>query len=161
MPGNMDDESFDIRPARAEDVPALIDLTRRAWLSGNCELAPIEAVRHWVAEDFESRWYAEEWHRVHLALVGGRPAGLVLVEEAEVGGLWVHPSFQRRGIGSRLMDLGEDAIRTAGHAQARLQYSEWNVAAPLFYRARGYVESGSFSDMFGVERRVIAMCLDL
>ena len=157
----MDHIALDIRPARAQDVPALVDLTRRAWLSGNCELAPIEAVRHWVEADFESRWYAEEWPRVRLGWIGERPVGLVLTDGDDVGGLWVHPSFQRRGIGSRLMDVGEAEIRAAGHTRARLQYSEWNVAAPLFYRARGYVETGSSTDLFGVERRVIAMRRDL
>jgi hypothetical protein len=31
------------RRAVEKDIPALVDLAQRSWLSGNCELAPIEA----------------------------------------------------------------------------------------------------------------------
>ena len=35
---------FKARRAVKADVPALIDLAQRSWLSGNCELAPMDAV---------------------------------------------------------------------------------------------------------------------
>ena len=65
----------EIRPARADDVAALIDLTRRSWLAGNCELAPMEAVRHWLEDDFEANWYPEQWPRSRVAWAEGKAAG--------------------------------------------------------------------------------------
>ena len=138
------------RRAVESDIPALIDLAQRSWLSGNCELAPMEAVRHWMEEDHESRRYPEIWPKVTVAEHRSRILG---------SDLWVHPSFQRRGIGSLLLQVCEEEIRRAGHAVSRLRYTEYNVAAPLFYRARGYREVSRSPDRLpsGRTRDIIVM----
>ena len=147
------------RRAVEADIPALIDLAQRSWLSGNCELAPIEAVRDWIEEDFESKRYPEIWPNVTVAEHQFRILGLSHINGQEVADLWVHPSFQRRGIGSLLLQICEEEIRSAGHDTARLLYTEYNVAAPLFYRARGYSEVSRSPDRLpsGVEREIIVM----
>ena len=147
------------RRAVEADVPALIDLARRSWLSGNCELAPMEAVRHWLEEDRESRRYPEIWPRVTVAEHRSRILGLSHADGREVADLWVHPSFQRRGIGTLLLRVCEEEIRRAGHAVCRLRYTGYNVAAPLFYRARGYSEVSRSPERLpsGVTRDIIVM----
>ena len=147
------------RRAVEADIPALIDLAQRSWLSGNCELAPIEAVRDWIEEDFESKRYPEIWPNVTVAEHQSRILGLSHINGQEVTDLWVHPSFQRRGIGSLLLQICEEEIRSAGHDTARLLYTEYNVAAPLFYRARGYSEVSRSPVRLpsGVEREIIVM----
>ena len=149
----------DTRRAVEADIPTLIDLAQRSWLSGNCELAPIEAVRDWIEGDFESKRYPEIWPNVTVAEHQSRVVGLSRADGREVADLWVHPSFQRRGIGSLLLEICEEEIRSAGHDTARLLYTEYNVAAPLFYRARGYIEVSRSPDTLpsGVVRAVIAM----
>ena len=130
------------RRAVEADVPALIDLAQRSWLSGNCELAPIAAVRDWIEADSESERFAEIWPQVTVAEHGSRILGLTSTDGREVANLWVHPSFQRRGIGSILLQVAEEEIQLAGYRTARLCYTEYNVAAPRFYRAHGYTEAG-------------------
>ena len=100
--------------------------------------------------DHESRRYPEIWREVTVAEYRSRLLG---------SDLWVHPSFQRRGIGSLLLQICEEEIRRAGHAIARLHYTEYNVAAPLFYRARGYSEVSRSPDRLpsGVTRDIIVM----
>lgn len=147
------------RRAVKTDVPALIDLAQRSWLSGNCELAPIDAVRDWMESDLETKRYPEIWPNVTVAEHRSRILGLAYADGREVAELWVHPSFQRRSIGSRLLQACEQEILRAGYDTSRLQCSEYNVAAPHFYRARGYVEVSRSRGRLpsGVERDIIVM----
>ncbi|MDE3000712.1 MAG: GNAT family N-acetyltransferase [Gemmatimonadota bacterium] len=147
------------RRAVEADVPALIDLAQRSWLSGNCELAPIEAVRDWIECDFERTRYPEIWPNVTVAEHGSRILGLTSTDGQEVADLWVHPSFQRRGIGSTLLQVAEEEIQFAGYRTARLCYTEYNVAASRFYRAHGYTEAGRSPGRLpcGIVRDVVAM----
>lgn len=147
------------RRAVKADVPALIDLAQRSWLSGNCELAPIAAVRDWIKDDFERTRFPELWPRVTVAEHGTRILGLTSTDGREVADLWVHPSFQRRGIGSVLLQIAEEEIQLAGHRTARLCYTEYNVAASRFYRAHGYTEAGRSPESLpcGIVREVVVM----
>lgn len=147
------------RRAVEADVPALIDLAQRSWLSGNCELAPIQAVRDWIEADSKSERFSEIWPKVTVAECGFRILGLTSADGREVTDLWVHPSFQRHGIGSVLLEVAEEEIQLAGHATIRLCYSEYNVAAPCFYRAHGYTKAGRSPETLpcGIVRDVIIM----
>lgn len=112
------------RRAVKADVPALIDLAQRSWLSGNCELAPIQAVRDWIEADSESERFSAIWPKVTVTEQGSRILGLTSTDGREVADLWIHPSFQRRGIGSILLQVAEEEIQLAGHHTVRLCYTE-------------------------------------
>lgn len=147
------------RSAIKTDVPGLIDLAQRSWLSGNCELAPIQVVRDWIEADSEGERFSEIWPKVTVAEQGSRILGLTSTDGREIADLWVHPSFQRRGIGSTLLQVAEEEIQLAGHHTVRLCYTEYNVAAPRFYRANGYTEAGRSPERLscGILRDVIVM----
>ena len=148
-----------IRRAVEADVPALVDLAQRSWLSGNCELAPIQVVRDWMEADSESKRFPEIWPMVTVATIRSLILGLTSTDGHEVADLWVHPSFQRSGIGSILLQVAEEEIHRADHACARLRYTEYNVAAPRFYRANGYKEVSRSHDRLpgGILRDVIVV----
>lgn len=57
-------------------------------------------------------------------------------------GLYVHPSHQGRGLGTRLLDAVHDEMRRRGHlkAVARVQKT-----ATGFFRSRGYVPADESS----------------
>ena len=57
------------------------------------------------------------------------------------------------------MQVAENEICGAGNDNARLCYTEYNVAAPRFYRARGYTEAGRSPEWLscGIVREVIVM----
>jgi GNAT superfamily N-acetyltransferase len=63
-------------------------------------------------------------------------------EAARIRAMYTHPDWIRRGIGTLLLDLGEDAARKAGFKTIELGST---VPGEPLYIARGYVE---------VERRV-------
>ena len=54
-----------IRPASQGDVPGLIELARRSWVSG-FTYAPPEFVSAWLGRDFERDWYGRYPPRNHL-----------------------------------------------------------------------------------------------
>ncbi len=59
------------------------------------------------------------------------------VEPAKIRAFFVHPDWVRRGIGSRILELCEDAARAAGFT--RFEMGATLTGVPL-YRQRGYVE---------------------
>ena len=84
--------------------------------------------------------------------------GWVEVDQDRVAALYVSPLSSRQGVGSKLLSLAEEAIRSAGHAAARLEASPNALG---FYLRRGYVRAGSqmsdgsypLTKKFGVEYR--------
>lgn len=77
--------------------------------------------------------------RIHAGL-SGHTWGAV----AEVRFLWVDESKRHEGIGSRLLQAAEDEARARGCRKIVL--STHSFQAPDFYRRRGYVTAGEFSD---------------
>ena len=131
-----------LRPAYEGDVPGLIELARRSWLSGFAASAPAEFVRGWLARDFEREWYPRHWRSMTVAEVGGVVLGVVQPMRDEINGLWVDPAAQGRGVGTALLRHGEGAIAAAGYGRAWLSCSGFNPKAQRFYLARGYREAG-------------------
>ncbi|PCI78636.1 MAG: GNAT family N-acetyltransferase [SAR86 cluster bacterium] len=58
-------------------------------------------------------------------------------DAARIRAMYTHPDWVRRGIGSLLLDLGEEAARKAGFQTIELGST---VPGEPLYRARGYVE---------------------
>lgn len=132
--------AVELRPATAADVPALVDIARRSWLSAFVDLAPPAFVARWRSRDFEGSWYPRHWPAMTVAVVAGAPVGVMQLADAEVNGLWIAPEAQGRGVGSTLLRDAERRIAAAGHERAWLTCSGFNEHAFRFYLARGYVE---------------------
>jgi ribosomal protein S18 acetylase RimI-like enzyme len=130
-----------LRPAAEADVPALIELARRSWLSAFAQTAPLALIEAWAASDRTSAHYRRYWRDMIVLEESGAMLGLVQPMEAEINGLWVHPAHQGTGAGTRLLRAGEEAIRANGHARAWLHCSAFNPRALAFYVKRGYVET--------------------
>jgi GNAT superfamily N-acetyltransferase len=131
----------DLRPARGDDVDALIELARRSWLSAFAQTAPFAIIDAWVRADRTTAIYRTYWKDMLLLEAGGTILGLVQPKEAEINGLWVHPDHQGKGAGTRLLHAGEDVIRRGGHSVAWLHCSALNPRALAFDVKRGYVET--------------------
>ncbi|MEO0753774.1 MAG: GNAT family N-acetyltransferase [Pseudomonadota bacterium] len=58
-------------------------------------------------------------------------------DAARIRAMYTHPAWTRRGIGTLLLDLGENAARTAGFKAIELGST---VPGEPLYRARGYRE---------------------
>jgi predicted N-acetyltransferase YhbS len=90
----------------------------------------------------------------------GKVVGCVYVElrgaSAYLGLLAVHPSRQRSGLGSQLMQGAEDYCRDAGCQSVDLRIVNLRAELPAFYRRRGYRENGT--SPFPAEARAKQPC---
>jgi len=95
-----------IKRARVEDAATILNLQKLAYLSeaqiyNNDSIPPLTQTLEEIRAEFD--------HQIFLkALIDGRIIGSVRAfqtqETCHIGRLVVHPDFQNRGIGSRLMD---------------------------------------------------------
>ena len=60
----------------------------------------------------------------------------------EIVGLYVLQKAQHRGIGTRLLQAGLDALQTGGCARAALWVLDTNTRAIGYYRAQGFRDTG-------------------
>jgi ribosomal-protein-alanine N-acetyltransferase len=127
-----------IRPATEADVPRMIEVFRRSFLSAFGFTAPFALLQQWIANNRENVLYPAQWVQMFVLDVDGTIAGLMQPTVDEIDGLWIHPAYQGRGIGSSLLAFGEDVIRDRGYRRAWLTCSSYNQRALDFYRARGY-----------------------
>ena len=141
----------------------MIDVARRAFLSAFGPSAPFELIQQWVRKDRESISYPRDWAEMLVLEADGMVAGLVQPTADEINGIWVHPDFQGRGIGKRLMDAGEEIIAGRGYRRSWLTCSSFNRHALEFYRRRGYTifqssrhlhECGVDEESFSMERQL-------
>lgn len=65
--------------------------------------------------------------------------------------LAVHPSFQRRGYGSRLLTSALRRMRESGVREAGLTTQEANLAAQGLYKRLGFVKTGEVHEVYGLE----------
>jgi ribosomal protein S18 acetylase RimI-like enzyme len=154
-----------VRDATHADVPRLVEIARRAFLSAFGFTAPFALLQQWMAEDKEPAWYERDWRGMQVCERQGEIAGLVQPIVDEINGLWVHPDHQGQGVGSLLLAEGETRILQAGFARCWLVCSGYNRRALPFYEARGYAivtelrtsHPGGIEELsFRMERTLIA-----
>ncbi len=122
-----------IRTARPDDTEAIVDVWDAA-----------SRIAHgFLGEEFlaeERNAVAGDWLPVAETTVfevDGRVVGFVSMVGNEVGGLFVHPEHQGRGIGRTLIDR----VRTS-RPSLELDVFEANTGARRFYESCGFVEVG-------------------
>ena len=108
-----------LRPAHESDVPALVEVARRSWLSAFAA-APAAFIQERQARDFEREWYPRYWRDMTVAEEDGVLLGVVQPMHDEVNGLWVEPFAQGRGVGSALLRHAEQQIAAAGFGRVWL-----------------------------------------
>lgn len=124
-----------LRPARADEAPALAELHGRARAAA---VPQMPAAVHTAEED--RAWFARQLdgdtHEAWVAESGGRAVGYALLTPTWLDHLFVAPEATGRGVGSALLDLVK-SLRPAGFA---LWVFESNVGARRFYARHGLVE---------------------
>lgn len=123
-----------IRPMRLEDLEAIVTIERLSFTLPWSE----HAYRYELSENAAARlWVAEKEGQV----VGMLVLWLIL-DEAHIATLAVHPAHRQRGIARRLL---LQALRSAwqeGARQAFLEVRQSNLAAQRLYQQLGFEISG-------------------
>lgn len=123
-----------LRKMTVEDVPAVVELDQKSFSlpwperSFRFELTENPASHCWVAE------------------LDGKVVGMIvvwlIVEEAHVATLAIHPDHRRQGIGQRLLAHALRQLLTDGARSSFLEVRESNFAAQEMYRKFGYEAVG-------------------
>jgi len=124
-----------IRPAVIADVPAMLELERRA-----------ATAAHWKEQDYQ-RLFESGTRRLALVLeeegkVCAFLVGRDLGEEWEIENVAVAGPARRRGLGTRLLGEWLDRAHAHGAHSVFLEVRESNRAARALYEKWAFLESG-------------------
>ncbi|MBU4528518.1 MAG: GNAT family N-acetyltransferase [Hoeflea sp.] len=129
-----------IRPASSAEAQDLAKIGLAAW-ENVINLWGEDAGR--LRENARNAYYdfcTRGWPDILVAEWHGDLAGWGACEKADdfITDLWVHPSFQGRGIGTALLEEIETGIRQRGYSAARLDTHARNIAAIRLFKRLGY-----------------------
>lgn len=147
---------YTIRPARADDQPALLAIIWKTVMASERDRDTLLAHPEAVQVPVEQLTPATAC----VADAAGTAAGFAVVllrpdGEAELDGLFVYPAMQRLGIGRRLVERTKELARAMG---ASTLHVVANDDALAFYRSVGFIETGVTETQFG---RAPLMQMDL
>jgi len=145
----------DIRRATAGDAEAVYEIVLRALRETNARDYPASVIDRLVfslPKGVVSK--LEEW-QAYVAVVDGRIVGTVSLDGKTVRAVFVHPDYQGRGIGAKLMDVVENAAKLQSERTLGVQSS---ITAQEFYAKRGFK---IVREAFYGEERTIVMSKDI
>jgi [ribosomal protein S18]-alanine N-acetyltransferase len=135
--------AVDIALASESDIDALLDVERRSnphpWTREHFENALRDGYLCFVARDTQS---AGEQSAEHGSNVVGFAMARVLVDDAELLLVAVHPSHRRTGCATLLLNTLIRRLAENAKSPLHLEVRTSNITAIAFYEARGFVRSG-------------------
>ena len=141
---------IEVRPATADDVPALAALVEQYWRFEAIERFDTSHMAGLLGRLIRQPSLGHAW----LASVDGAPAGYLVAVyvfslehqglTAEIDEFFVLPQHRRLGLGGQLLRLAETTFREAGCTNVSLQIGRDNSAAREFYRRHGYADRAGF-----------------
>ncbi|MGC8969863.1 MAG: GNAT family N-acetyltransferase [Conexivisphaera sp.] len=145
--------SVSIRPARSEDAQRLVDLVSRLKrLNGEFDplLTPVEELENEVSKYVQS--VIKDPNYVVLVVDDGGKAEGVLIGKivdrcfykprivGQIVDVYLMPEYRRRGLGYRLVEEAEKALRSKGAEMVFAEFPAKNVIAEGFYSKIGFRE---------------------
>ena len=131
-----------IRPAQPDHLAAIADIWHRGWMEVHRDHVPASLLPHRKPEDMLMR--AAEWLDItHVALIGTRTVGFIVIHDDEVEHLYVAQEAREAGIAGMLLTRGE-ALIAAYSKVAWLSVVPGNARARRFYERHGWTNVGEF-----------------
>ena len=162
-------EVFKIGPAHPDDAADLLKIHAAAVHQTAAPFYSQAIIHGWSRLSFtpervdkvRERWIEDPELYTVVARHGDRPVGFGLISNrSELGALYVHPDFGRRGIGGRLIAALEQAALARG-----LSYLTANASlnAKAFYQKQGFEVLGpaTFRLASGLEMACVKIRKDL
>ena len=123
-----------IRRMKLEDVPAIHEIDTLSFTLPWSE----RSFRYEVTENLVSRgWVVEVDGRITAMLVLW-----LIVDEAHIATLAVHPNFRRQGFGEKILIHALRAAQAEGARRAFLEVRAGNTAAQSMYKKYGFEVAG-------------------
>ncbi len=153
-----------LRPAQPSDAAALAGLALQVFLDTYCTNGlRADLTAEALASGDPARW--QQWLQdpprrclllAHEVDGEAHVTGLAMLRLdgalAELERLYLHPRFQRQGLGRRLLSAAEASAAKAGARQLWLDCWAGNTRALAFYAACGYADQGESAYEFGGRR---------
>jgi ribosomal-protein-alanine N-acetyltransferase len=132
-------------------VPAVLEIERRSFLTP------------WSERAFVSELAQNAYAHYIVALRGSRVLGYggmwLVMDEAHVTNIAVHPAERRQGLGDRLLTALEERAAARGCRRMTLEVRPSNDAARRLYRKHGFVAQGIRPGYYADTREdAIVMC---
>jgi len=149
------DEKITIRPATVDDAPACAEIHCLGWEAAYADFVPAAYLAQRRPNRLE-KWQgylASGLYEYYVPVLDGKVAGFLSLRQPdehenlpdhyyEVGGIYLHPSVYRQGIGRKLMAFAEEQARAKGKTAMMLWVFEDNAPSRRFYEACGYRPDG-------------------
>lgn len=117
-----------------EDLPQVMEIERRSYLTP------------WSRGAFVSELMERERARYIVARLDGRVVGYagmwLILDEAHVTNIAVHPEYRNQRIGHRLLKAVEEHSEARGIKEITLEVRASNEPAKRLYRNHGFVPTG-------------------
>lgn len=113
------------------------------------EIMEIEKVSYltpWSRRAFQSELTENAYAHYYVARHNGKIVGYVgmwvILEEAHITNIAVHPDFRRRGVARQLLEKMFEEARNMGATRMTLEVRVSNIPAQTLYRKLGFVDRG-------------------
>jgi ribosomal protein S18 acetylase RimI-like enzyme len=163
--------NIDIKPVTPPEVPAIAALAREIWQAAYPEIITQEQIDFMLEQRYgNARLYddledADKW--LNQAFVGERRIGFAFCElskgEYKLDKLYIHPDFQRQGVGGALIAHVAAHAKKQGYPCVILAVNKHNEKAIKAYRKHGFtvresattdIGRGFIMDDYIMEKRV-------
>jgi ribosomal protein S18 acetylase RimI-like enzyme len=131
-----------IRECKEEDLPHVMQIYNRAWMTTNTPFSPIEL------EDLKNI-YQYPHTVILIANLYGKDVGFIILDfEGDnqqygvIAGLGVLPQYQRRGLGRAMAIAAWDEFKKRDVEELRCEVYEKNTVAHNFIQTIGFEEYG-------------------
>ena len=133
----------ELRPATADDAPAIARIWYFGWRDGHLGHVADELVALRTWESFDQRAAARVADTV-VATVDVAVAGFIMVVGDEVEQVYVAGEHRGTGLAAALLTEAERLVAANGHDRAWLAVAPGNARARRFYERRGWIDEGLF-----------------
>ena len=136
-----------IRPLTPSDVPAICELARTVWQATYADLISQDQIEYMLEDRYSAAliraqlddpnhaWRLAGWADVRVGFAHAR----IEVEACKLDKLYIHPDYQRRGIGRALLNDIKTFARSHGAIRLTLQVNRGNAAAITAYEQYGFI----------------------
>ncbi len=131
----------EIRAAHPDDHDALAEIWHNGWVESHAAHVPAELTAQRTPDSFHTRLTDMLETTLVTGLIGA-PIGFCAIKNNEVYQMYVSPAARGTGSAAALISAGCDAIKSAGHSQAKLDVIAENPRARAFYEKMGWVSQG-------------------